>query len=544
MFKFILVAVIFVLTPFLFAQNQNNQWRFGGGVGISFNSSNPVFVTGSALSSPEGVASIADRNSGSLLFSTNGVTVWDATNNLMQNGSGLLGGTPLLLSSTSAAVITPMPGSTTKYYIITIDEQTSSNGIRFSVVDMTLNGGLGAVVSDQKNTLLWNTTSEKLHVVPNSDGLGYWLLSHQTVGNSFLAFKITSSGISQTPIISTIGGTQGNGAGHIKVNKQFNKLAIGNLFDGNIELYNFNNLTGEVSNPIIWKTAPGFSLTYGIEFSPNGSKLYVSDLTQVYQYDISIDEASTIKNSEYLVSSNNGATIQLGINNKIYINAGTIDVINCPNNQGVNCDYQQAIFANQSGGGGYGLPQWVYYPDDKPLTSELVISFVDSCIENGTFLSINDTNEVTSILWNFDDALSGGNNTSDLFSPFHIFSKTGTYNIKLIIENPCGLDTVYQTISIINCSNNNNTNFDSGAPNVLTPNGDGINDRFVLSNLVENTELLVINRWGNLIFSSDNYENDWAGKDESGKDLVDGVYLFQLKNPNGFTEHGFVHIFH
>jgi hypothetical protein len=109
----------------------------------------PSFVPGCLISTPEGSASVADRLTGALLFYTNGVTVWNANNQVMSNGTGLLGGTAALLSSTTAAVIVPKPGSISLFYIVTIDEQFNGNGVRYSVVDMTLNGGLGDIVAGQ-----------------------------------------------------------------------------------------------------------------------------------------------------------------------------------------------------------------------------------------------------------------------------------------------------------------------------------------------------------------------------------------------------------
>ena len=114
----------------LFAQRQNNQWRFGQNAAIDFNSAPPASPSGCVIQTPEGSASIADRQTGALLFYTNGITVWNANNQPMPNGSGLLGGTSDLLSSTTAAVIIPKPQSTNLYYIVTIDEQSSSNGVR------------------------------------------------------------------------------------------------------------------------------------------------------------------------------------------------------------------------------------------------------------------------------------------------------------------------------------------------------------------------------------------------------------------------------
>jgi gliding motility-associated-like protein len=79
-------------------------------------------------------------------------------------------------------------------------------------------------------------------------------------------------------------------------------------------------------------------------------------------------------------------------------------------------------------------------------------------------------------------------------------------------------------------------------PNVITPNSDGTNDVFEIQNLPENTEVLILNRWGNIVFSSKNYQNNWNGKDNSGKELLDGVYTFKFITEDGKTEHGFVHL--
>ena len=79
-------------------------------------------------------------------------------------------------------------------------------------------------------------------------------------------------------------------------------------------------------------------------------------------------------------------------------------------------------------------------------------------------------------------------------------------------------------------------------PNVISPNDDGTNDIFVIENLPVNSELIIINRWGNLVFSSENYQNNWDGKDHAGKELVDGIYTYKLKTQQGKTRHGFLHL--
>lgn len=437
------------------AQKQNNQWRFGNGGGINFNTVPPVFISGAAINTPEGSASVSDKNTGELLFYTDGVSVWNANNQLMPNGTGLLGGSPTTLSSTTAAVIIPRPGSNNLYYIVTIDEQASRNGVNYSVVDMSLSGGLGDIVATQKNISLFQTTSEKLEVVPASDGVSYWLLTHDEPGNSFYAYKITATGIQSTPVISTVGATQGNGAGHMKINRQFNKLAIGVTFGSVVELYDFNNSTGVVSNPISWSYNLSSPLIYGIEFSPDGKRLYISNLDKLLQYDISQTTASAIQNSLYQFPTGftQPASLQLAPNDKIYINSGNIDVINCPNKLGASCGYQQNAIANQTGGGGYGLPKWVYYAEDTPAVTSNSINYRDTCFGNATQFSIRNIVGISSVTWNFGDPTSGVNNTAVGFTASHTFSQVGNYIVFAVLNNACGTDTLFVNgLSVINCS--------------------------------------------------------------------------------------------
>lgn len=444
--------IILVLSSNSFAQKQNSQWRFGRFGAIDFNTVPPSFVNGCVIAATEGSASVADRVTGALLFYTDGVTVWNANNQVMPNGKGLLGGDPILLSSTTAAVIVPKPGSNSLYYIVTIDEQSSNNGLRYSVVDITLNGGLGDVVAGQKNIFLLNSNSEKLEVVPTADGESYWLLTHDSPGESFYSFKISSTGIQNTPVISTVGSTQGNGAGHMKINRQYNKMAVGVTSSSKMELFDFDNKTGVVSNPISWNYNLLSPLIYGIEFSPDGKVLYISDLYTILQYDLTKPTPLAIQNSVYQVATGNNASLQLGIDDKIYVNAASINAINCPNKLGASCGYQTNVVANQTGGGGYGLPKWVYYPNETATLISNRIAYSDSCFGNTTQFSIQNTAGISSITWNFGDPNSGANNTSMGFTANHTFSQVGNYNVRAILTNACGTDTLFLVaLPIIDC---------------------------------------------------------------------------------------------
>jgi hypothetical protein len=113
--KPILLVSFFLCFGFLYSQKQNNQWRFGTGQGINFNTNPPSIFNGVPISTYEGSASIADKTTGALLFYTDGVTVWNTNNQVMPNGTGLLGGSTYL-SSITAAVIIPKPSSANLFY--------------------------------------------------------------------------------------------------------------------------------------------------------------------------------------------------------------------------------------------------------------------------------------------------------------------------------------------------------------------------------------------------------------------------------------------
>lgn len=102
------------------------------------------------MTSVEGCASVADRSTGTLLFYTNGIEVWNAQNQIMPNGTGLLSGASQ--SASQGVIIVPQPGSVSRYFLFTVDEEfnNGANGFRYSIVDMSLDGGNGAAVQTEK----------------------------------------------------------------------------------------------------------------------------------------------------------------------------------------------------------------------------------------------------------------------------------------------------------------------------------------------------------------------------------------------------------
>ncbi|HZG01499.1 MAG TPA: hypothetical protein VEY71_10875, partial [Chitinophagales bacterium] len=331
------------------AQGEANWWFFGTNAGVSFASGSPVGVVG-AMSQSEGVASISDA-SGNLLFYTSGIDVWNKFDVQMPNGFGLWGDP----SSTQSGVIVQKPGSTTEYYLFTCAAQaggtfTSStyDGVAYSIVDMTLDGGNGDVVAASKNTPLLASTAEKLTAVRHCNGVDVWIIMHKWESDAFYAFLLTASGVDPVPVISNIGPLYTNAAGtgsneetigYLKASPQGDKLAscVWYVENNDVELYDFDKMTGVVSN---YTPLPTGGWAYGASFSPDGTKLYASFIDvngwlpySIVQWDLSApNPASTMTiidpNVVYM------GAMQLGPDGKIYVSEGaasSLHVINNPN---------------------------------------------------------------------------------------------------------------------------------------------------------------------------------------------------------------------
>lgn len=358
--RYISLLSILFFAVIINAQTSMDKWYFGNEAGLDFSSGSPVAITTSALNSIEASASIADA-SGNLLFYTDGVTVWDATNNVTPNGTGLLGNV-----STSQIMIVQKPGSVNNYYIFYADSFGGPNGLRYSEMDMSLNNGNGDIVLATKNTLLYLNASEKMAAVSHCNGTDVWLATKKNSENNFYAYLITASGI-QTPVISSSGNIDGSCCHMMKFSPNGAFLAYTNNYldtGDDSKLYNFNALTGALTfHSNLPRSAANLENTYGISFSPDNTKLYTSTFYHtspegvknvLYQYDM---ESTDIAASRTIIFSvlypNQGVNptpfgnLQNGPDGKIYLArwssntpAFSLGVINNPNALGSACNFQ------------------------------------------------------------------------------------------------------------------------------------------------------------------------------------------------------------
>ncbi len=116
---------------------------------------------------------------------------------------------------------------------------------------------------------------------------------------------------------------------------------------------------------------------------------------------------------------------------------------------------------------------------------------------------------------------------TDCSAPVGSPTTTTTYRLIVVDTTTLCVDTAYMTIVV-----KDEKNF--FVPNVITPNGDGINDTWRIVELQEvfpDHELVIVNRWGDEVFRAKNYNNDWGGT-YNGKKLPDGTYYYIIKLNN------------
>ena len=452
--KHILLLCFLGCASLMCAQQEASNWYFGKNAGLQFDVStgNVTAITNGQLVATEGCTSISDTD-GNLLFYSNGRSIWNANHLIMPNanetlGTGLKGDD----SSTSSGLIVPKPEDENSYYIFTVDEPHHFNssaypnqqdgdgvndGLMYSLVNMNLDGGLGDVDATEKNIQLVtynpnNQTqvdfkcSEKITAVKADDCSSFWVISHFV--NSFYAFKIDTNGVNTTPVISTVGpvvpaeGYRRNALGYIKASPNGENIVVAHHgfatqtageTGGGVYLFDFDNDTGIISNPLTLMGPEMNDSPYGVEFSAENKKVYATisqgvagdGPSRVVQWNL---ESSNIPNSMVTIHSSNtlsAGALQLGLDKKIYraqavfsnLNSSGqyLGVINNPEANGTAANYNEAgILVDINGGfqntSRIGLP---------PFIQSLFNSEID-IIQNGVssselFLCTNDNYTLT-----------------------------------------------------------------------------------------------------------------------------------------------------
>ncbi|WP_118974432.1 gliding motility-associated C-terminal domain-containing protein [Taibaiella koreensis] len=332
------------LPPF---KKANSIWMLAT-KGISFNTSPATMLPSSMPMGTMGNVSVCHPRTGQLLFYTNGFNCWNRNHQLMPDGIGL-GGAGLSMQN---ICIVPFINDTSKYYLFYIKQGGISLSIgggplptlppggfdynlTYSVIDMNLDNGLGAIVPGKRNIIAAHGPLGDMMAVVPGNNCDIWLLTHPVDLPDVKAFHITTAGIDTTPVVSTlmpgITGLQSFTAGALAVSPNRKKVAMasnngleisgfGFGFYGTIgvQVADFDPETGILSNNMVLTDT---SMAEGVCFSPDNSKLYSALITGMIdssncgylcQHDLSSGVPTSIIASRYLIPYTGGSLRRRG----------------------------------------------------------------------------------------------------------------------------------------------------------------------------------------------------------------------------------------
>ncbi len=404
--SYLLLYLILLFNSNCKAQYNNNAWCFGDSVYIDWNNpSNPVidrssikFLSGStSIGDSNGIIAYSSRND---FFAPVNGKVWNKYHQQMQNGNYIYGG-----GWYHERLFLPVPGSDSLLYLFSCCVTSSCPyGLYYSIVDLSANSDSGAVI--QKNVPINNYPAfDALMAVRHGNGRDWWLLYQRWDGtgsltyNDYFVYLVDSFGIHFNSQINSGAGHK-TGGGHLSVSQQGNSFACV-TWRGLIQIFNFERCSGSISLLDSVQTEslpPIYSNNMSCAFSPDGSKLYITEYSQtsnpsrLIQYDLN---APSIAGSATIIHNFNDPNIgisdlKLAPDGKIYLSAmdesgswiysdtmftyinQNLSVINHPDSLGLACDFQPFSFSLGGARTYYGLPNnpdyelgaWVGSPCD------------------------------------------------------------------------------------------------------------------------------------------------------------------------------------
>jgi gliding motility-associated-like protein len=353
----------------------NNIWYFGCGHTVQFTPAGPVAGAGIPAVPPHNLYA---NHSGIPMSS---IAVCDASGNLQffvqfkslfQSSSAISYvanvpkvfdrlGQPFSLGNIEAnfgdggsgnPLVVPHPLNSNKYYLFYVH----NNALIYSLVDMTLNNGLGDIVGTEKDVKItgYGTVVGRKITLVRGCQQQVWLVARSRTQNAYYSFAIGAQGLDTTPVISNVGTLPvnsyraiGNYHGGVLTASNNGRILAAGTPQG-IELYDFEGCSGRVKNARMMDTLR----IMGLCFSPDDSKLYVSaierriypnlaesyyPLGRVYQYDLLqsdplLSRTQLLENPIKVCLTLAGYTdtvsswlgdIKCGVDNKLYIASNT-----------------------------------------------------------------------------------------------------------------------------------------------------------------------------------------------------------------------------
>lgn len=460
----LMACSIFLMVGVGLLQGQENyKWYFGnGGLGLEFLPAGGVNVLRDGFSvSGNCCATANDPVTNELMFYTDGKLLYDPSSRMV-TGSTL---NPSLVASAVSYSIIIASQATDLFQIFT----ASKSGLYYSTVRVDAAGT--SVV--ETGLILESDIHPKIGVTRVKDEAdNYWIVVKKwddvSLTDEFVAIKSQTLTKVSSRSGKSVGDVRSSGAlkGGMRISPQGDRLAISYWAGSSTttgfftEAHDFDNRTGIVSNALtITDFTSGVTNPNGVAFSPSGQYLYICDNhpvnNELYQYDLnslspSMSGRSIITYLTAVGKSEICKDIAPGPDGKLY-------VMNKPNQDLLTIDEPDSSYLSPSftisnvgtvssiddrdGFLPYNDYKLAFYVEKKatcsPLTREYELSTNPALISQ--------------VEWDFGDPTSSSNTAINRYSISHVYSKEGSYELKLKITSITGeVFTSKETIAVIN----------------------------------------------------------------------------------------------
>ncbi len=447
-----------IISPF----SLSPAWYFGRGAVYTFPSGSfPAVPPGPTISSVSTNTSASVESSTSVSFRDGAVALYTNTMQAYNRGQTAQGTfirnfaseTPVTTcggSATAGGVAFPDPANNATndaFYLIIANDLTGGacanhgiNRYRFTGTGTTVAYNAGAL-----NMAGSDSSSEALTAGTDGAG-GYWVVSHdQRSNNNFYVWHYTASGMSApvryTPATSAPVGITNSG-GFLRFSPCMDKIAFAG-FGGAISVYSFNKTTGVIGPEIAYKSPAG---KYGLEFSPDGTKIYHSGQGTQVQWFLISNPATT-----GTVAGSNSWTMQMGPDAQIYTSGvGNSDIqavgmISDPNS---NSPGHTPMTLTGTGSVFRGLTNISWLSPQLPTINTVITD----CTVDFSYLFQNYFNDDVTVKpgsyhWDFGDASSGTGP-----APTHTYATgTNSWNVTLTFRDSC-CNQLWTATTVVNTS--------------------------------------------------------------------------------------------
>ncbi|BDD04970.1 T9SS type B sorting domain-containing protein [Aureibacter tunicatorum] len=459
------------------------KWYFGNSAGIDFDNppnDSPRPLDNSLINSPSGAETVYNEK-GDVIFYTDGENIWgdqirDGNDNTHEEIDNNIGGQ---FNSSQAVKVMMAYQESNKYYVFTTESVESKDHFDLKVTVVNVTGVENStpieILTEEKDQLLFTKNAERIAVTGGGNSPG-WMVTHDYSSNTFRAYPIDTMGIGN-PVYNHIGAiydvSNNNAAiGEIEFSGDGSKIAVAySTNEGNfIELFDFDQETGQMSNYAQIPLGEDDLQAYGLEFSPDNRKVFVtlkgesrSVLKEAYIDYSSIDiDGQPTPNPDYLEEildpsnvstvaniSGEAGHISTAPNNQIYV------AINGSQSLGSiqpNSEKGQSSNFNENGldlGGNtstLGLPSYTTPPPSNS-SQEPSLTVDGNCLGIETEMSASGKTTFDVFNWNFGNGLSAQG--MQLTDTSQIYQSPSEYIVQVRITNKCGMDTtLFQNIEI------------------------------------------------------------------------------------------------